>query len=339
MYHNHITHIHTASSQKKKLACSIGCVLFLSIAFGAVTLLLVYTMKPSDHFREQLIYRYRREPFIYSPFSNINLFYYTSIQGKIYGVSDSSYNLTVCATSCPLMKVTALPLEVKGECKKSRGYRNCYVNLLGYHGLYSQDFSQYMIADSNVTFTITYSSQVEPVQLCITTDNDTCSQIFMRSLTDCPKLLYFNQTNNYSQTFTAHVDGYYCAVWLIKQSNQSINYTASLNLASYQLPPAECKNIYSSKFHLNLWHLHHRPKVLATHKQDVCILVQENDIKQTTTTTLLITVVASSLKNLAFILIVGLFIFIVIIVIFVTVICFKCHCTCKKGVKPISFCT
>ena len=309
------------------------------ITFGVVIYLFIYATKSSDHCREQLIYRYRREPFIYSPFSNINLFYYTLIQGEIYGYSDSSYNLTVCATSCPLMKVTALPLEMKGECKKSRYYSNCYVNLLGYHGIYSQDFSQYIIADSNVTLTITYSSQIEPVQLCITTDNDTCSQIFMRNLTDCPKLLDFNRANNYSQTFTARVDSYYCAVWLIKQSNQSINYTASLNLVSYQLPPTECKNFYNDKFTLNLWHGYHRPKIAATHKQEVCILVQENIVSQKTTATLSITVVASSFKNLAFIfgiIITGLFIAIIVVII-VTVICYKRKY--NKLVRPSSYCT
>ena len=334
---SHSTCTHTASSLKRKLA--VCCVLFPIIMSGAVISLFVYATKSSNLSSKQLIYGYRRGPFVYSPFSYFDLFYYTSIQGEICGNNGDNYNLTVCATLCPL-KVMTSSSQIKGGCNDDRFFNNCYVDFLGYKGdgINSQYFSQYMLTNSNMTFKITNLSQAEPVQLCVTTDNKTCGQIFLGSSMDCPEVLDFNQTNNYSQTFTAHVDSYYCAVWLIKQSNYSINYAASLNVVSYQLPPAECKNFYSNKFTLNLWHRYHRLKVAATHKRDVCILVQENVIYQDTTT-LSITLVASSFKNLAFIfgVIIGIIIIIIIIVIIVTVVCYKY--TCNKLVKPSSYCT
>jgi hypothetical protein len=166
-------------------------------------------------------------------------------------------------------------------CPKDRFYPNCYINFLGYQdpGVNSQYYSQYMLTHSKVTFTITNLSQAEqPVQLCITTDKDTCSQIFFRmsmEVTDCQEVLPFNKNNNYIQTFSAQQDSYYCAVWILA-GNQSINYTlnSTLELYNIQTLSSRCESYRKSKevtFDLgDRWHS------IATRQHKVCILVQEN---------------------------------------------------------------
>ena len=312
----------TAVSSKYYKACCVGlsalCLICVSLIGVGVSFF--YAARSSDLSHTQPAYGYER--LIYSPFLHVNLFYYISIKGTIHGSTD--YNLTVCVASCPLKVVTSHSL-VNGVCPKDRHFSNCYVNLLGYHdpGLKPQFYSQYMLTNSNVTFKITELSKADPVQLCITLDKDTCDKVFTRNSkpthADCQEVLTgFNQINNYTRTFTAHTDSYYCAVWLLNES-QSINYTANLTVQLYQLPPsARCKNFYTNDFTLDLWQ--HRPEV-TTHKQDVCILVQEN-VNHYDNTTISTNVAASSIEgNIAFIFgIITVVLFVVTVVIMATLI-------------------
>ena len=250
---------------------------------------------------------YGPQPIIYSPFSHINSLHYKEIKSTIYVDQTEdldNYNLTICKASCPLQVVT-LHSQVKGVCSKDRFYHNCYINLLGYQdpGLDSQYYSQYMLTHSKVTFTITNLSQTEqPVQLCITVDKDTCSQIFFRmstGVTDCQEVLVFNKINYYTQTFTAGKDSYYCAVWILT-GNQSINYTLNSTLESYdiQTPHSKCENYRRNKevtFDLgDHWN------GMATQQRKVCILVQENgkDLYRNIT---IVTTAVRSLDNIFFI--------------------------------------
>lgn len=135
---------------------------------------------------------------------------------------------------------------------------------------------------------------------------------------ECLEVLDFNQANNYSQTFTAPADSYYCAVWLIKEANHSINYTINLEVISYQSPISGCKNFNTSDFTLDLWS--HRSKV-ATQYQDVCIFVQNNAVNQGSAT-LLISVIARWFQNLAFVF--GI-IFIISMIVVAAIFCFSCY--------------
>ena len=280
------------------------------------------------------MYGYRPNPFVYSPFSSsINRFYYTSVRGVIHGDGDDyTYNITMCATSCPLKVMSPeLPLVLEGGCPKDRAFANCYVRILDYE--YPDDispidslyYSRYMLKNSKMTLSILFEpSHMEPVRLCITTDNVTCNKVFYNNM-ECPEVLDFNQANNYSQTFTAPADSYYCAIWLIKEANHSINYTTTLEIVSYQSPTSGlCKNFNTSNFTLDL--RFHRPKI-ATRYQDVCLFVQNNAANQGSTI-LLISVIARWFQNLASVLI-GM-IFIILMIIMAAIFLFNCYKYMKR---------
>ena len=320
-------HIHIASSPRRcrKLAtCCIGSGGVLCLVIVAVALSFTYATKSSSVLsHSQPIYGYRLEPLAYSPFnSSINLFHYKSAKGVTHGNgNDYTYNVTVCVTSCPLKTVISESV-VKGGCPENRFFNNCYVHLLKHENpdemrrTDSQYYSRYMLNQSRMTFTIIEQPHVEPVRLCITTNNNTCDHIFNNgSLRDCVAVLDFNQTNNYSREYTANMDSYYCAVWLIKEANQSVNYTITLEVVSYQLPTSGCKNFNASEFSLDLWPP--RRKV-ATKYQDVCILVQNNAIDKGSTT-LSIDVIAWPYQNLAFAF--GIAASVILIVAFFVVCC------------------
>ena len=249
---------------------------------------------------------YGPQPITYSPFPHIDSLYYKKIESHIYVDQTKdldNYNLTICRASCPLKVVTSHS-QVKGICPKDRFYHNCYVNLLGYQdpGLNSQYYSRYMLTHSKVTFTITNLSQAEPVQLCITTDKGTCGQIFTKTstgVTDCQEVLAFNKVNNYTDTFTAHKDSYYCAVWILTGS-QSINYIINSTLRSYdiQTPHSKCANYRKSE--KVTFDLGDRRDGIATQHHEVCILVQENG-KELYNNITIVTTAVNSLDNIFFI--------------------------------------
>ena len=263
--------------------------------------------KPTSSTLSQTQPIYGPEPITYSPFSHINSLHYKTIKSTIYVNQNEdlgNYNLTICKESCPLKMVT-LHSQVSGVCSKDRSFHNCYINFLGYQdaGVNSQYYSQYMLTNSKVTFTITGLSQAEqPVQLCFTIDKDTCSQIFFRmstGVTDCQEVLQFNKINNYTQTFSAQKDSYYCAVWILAGS-QSINYTLNSSLESYdiQTPHSRCENYRKNKevtFDLgDRWHS------VAIQQHKVCILVQENG-KNLYRNITVVTKAVHSLDNIFFI--------------------------------------
>ena len=220
---------------------------------------------------------------------------------------------------------------MSGVCPKDRFYHNCYINLLGYQdaGVNSQYYSQYMLTNSKVTFTITSLSPAgQSVQLCITLDKDTCSQIFFRmstGVTGCQEVLQFNKTNSYTRTFAARQDSYYCAVWILEGS-QSINYTLNSSLESYdiQTPHSRCENYRKSKevtFDLgDRWHS------VATQQHKVCILVQENG-KNLYRNITVVTKAVRSLDNIFFISgIVSLVLSFTIITVLVVIIIVSFRC-------------
>ena len=337
--HTYIHNVIVLSPWSRKRAISCCCVngVILISMIAAMVFSFYYAAKSSSDLSHlQPIYGYRPNPFIYSPFSSsINLFYYTSVRGVIHGDSAGyTYNVTLCSTSCPLV-TSKSQSSVVGECPMLRYYNNCYVRLLNHNirRTDSQYYSRYMLKNSKMTLIIFEQSHVKPVQLCITNDNVTCDQVFSSnnnagSLMECPQVLDFNQTNNYSQTFTAPADSYYCAVWLIEEANHSINYTIELEVISYQSPTSgQCKNFNINDFTLELQS--HRLKVVPRY-QDVCIFVQNNAINQGSAT-LSMSVTASWFQNLAFVFgIIVILLFIISMIVIAAVFCFNCYKYMKR---------
>ena len=315
--------------------CKACCTVSLLSCIGLITVFAIgvgvafkYATQASSHLSHtQPVYGYNN-PIVYSPFPEVNLFYYDSIKGTIYeDRSPSSRNVTICVTSCPLKSATSHSW-VNGVCPKHRFISNCYFNIFGYQdpGVNAQSFSQYMLTNSTVTISVVVDglSQANAVQLCITTNKDACSRIFNKNSTNSTTCLYvlaFNKMNGYMSTFTAPRDSYYCAVWLLNKT-QWIDYTANITLLSYQIPFSNCKN-YSKEFTADLHVLSHQTEKngITTQKQNVCILVQENGVTQYNRDIIIFMnlIIHPVVHNLAFILgLIAALILLVAVVVFVT---------------------
>lgn len=183
----------------------------------------------------------------YSPFPNTS--FDTDFYDKINVtalVADNNdfekFNLTVCSTSCPLETTSETPPTVASICSNDRVITNCYVNLRRFlhpdQSIDSQYFTLYMQQGSVLTFLITKLVPQTDVQLCITASVDVCYKVFKNSTglaihRICQEVLTFNKTNNQSQSFIARTSSYYCAVWVLEDNNQSLNYTVNETLVSY----------------------------------------------------------------------------------------------------------
>lgn len=181
---------------------------------------------------------------VYTPFPNINHWLFSSVEVQVNeGNGQASHKLTLCQKECPL-KTQIKSLTFSGVCWTSRTV-NCFALFTDQVSSTAdaQYVSEYMLKNSTVTFTvIDGSSKVqEPIYLCITMDKDTCqkvvrtnlSQVEMRQI--CFRVIQFDKSYNYTQTFVTPDDGYYCAVWLLNGIGRRLNYASISSIETYNL--------------------------------------------------------------------------------------------------------
>lgn len=187
----------------------------------------------------------------------------------------SRYNLTVCNASCPL-EISSDHFQVTGVC--SNEHVNCYIDLRGKHPRRSdpQLFTRFMLQGSALTFIITGMAPQPVVQLCITNTKEACGEVFHNSsaIQVCLELLTFNQTNDYIQTFKVTNSGYYCAVWMLINNTQSLNYTVNVTLQSYSTPAlSHCQVKTQNQVKTQIFNLNVQNVANRKHNQ-LCIVVQ-----------------------------------------------------------------
>ena len=222
---------------------------------------------------------------VYSTFSDITPFLYKNIMVDVHGDHDGFlYELTICQPQCPLKTQTEF-LTLDGDCWIGRSTINCYARVNHYSSqtTEAQFITTHMLKNSMVTFRINASNVVlEPVKLCVTNTSNKCAQVFQNpsgNLTQmalnqlCYEVLTCNETNNYTQTFVTHDDGYYCAVWLLNSKNQQIRYTTDskidkYNITSFDSSQAKCKtyNLNGLNFKTNYG--------LVGSRQKLCPVIQ-----------------------------------------------------------------
>lgn len=309
------------SERLKYQACCAARVLVsivLLVSMIGLIIAICFSMPPSQQLLNHTQQDYARKSLTYSPFQWIDTFYYRFLDVFIGVDNDedlNEYSLTVCAVPCPL-KVAINHSWQTGACVKDRIVPNCFANLLGYknYGSDAQQFSQYMLNNSEITFTVIdhESSQPGTVHLCVTANKDLCQQMFERNQSRnsdtsiCVELLEFNTTNHYIQTFTATKDSYYCAVWLLAES-QSMNYTINSTLHLYELPErrdkhSECKNFQkSANFMFDLRSLGGARDIALKRHDYVCLIIQESGSQLYRNITIHTTALASGYNNIAFV--------------------------------------
>lgn len=310
--------------------CCIGLNLFLIIVLLLVfVVFILYARAPVLHHTQPI---YGPQDVVYSPFSDINQFLFNRIKAtiRVDQTEDlSHYSLTICQATCPL-KIQTKHLVSSGACLKSRYVANCYAKLNEeldhYSGTDAQYFSEYMLKNSSITFRITATNIApEPVQLCITTDKDSCYQVFRSQPVVhqvCQQLLTLNETNHYMQTFTVGGNSYYCAVWRLGNSDQWINYTTNSSLYIYNATdfysPRWCETFQN---HAQVtFTLRGRPSLAP----NTCIIMQENSKKLYNNVTIVTTTI-KPLGNVASIAL-GVFagLFILISCVILTICCLVC---------------
>ena len=269
---------------------------------------LFYFGIPSSPELTQIQPFYRSQSLTYSPFPNISIdrYYYNKLNLTAIVADDNDfnrYNFTVCITSSPL-EVRSEHFQVEGECSNNRLETNCYVDL-NHHHTRSTDvqlYNLYMLHGSVITFN---ASGLADVQLCIASGLDVCRNVFRNDyLNMCKEVLTFNRANGYSQTFTARNAGYYCAVWLLNKSTQSLNYTANGTRRYFNISQCQtlqerswtpAKQIKTTIFDLQ--------RTIATKPHDPVFIaikaVPSTELRNNIT--LVSTVVASKVNNLAFV--------------------------------------
>ena len=220
---------------------------------------------------------------VYSPLA-INHFVYASVGVSVrIDIKEdlNNYNLTICQTECSLKTRTKYYNVSNGSCPTDRPLSNCFAQLdelmHDYPGADEQSFSIYLLKGSKITFRITeLNTDSEDVQLCITTEKSACYKAFAsigNSDMLCHKLVTFNKANNYTQTFLADDDSYYCAVWLLESNDYWINYSTNSSIQVFNMSdfysPHQCQSFQK---HPNIiFTLRGRPKW-----ETVCIVMEEN---------------------------------------------------------------
>ena len=219
---------------------------------------------------------------IYSPLA-INYFLYARVGATVYVGSKGDlnlYNLTICQTKCSLKTQTKYFNVSNGACSTNRPLSNCFAQLDDvmheYHGTDAQFFSKYLLRNSKITFRIIESNlKSEHVQLCVTTDKEACFQASIGNSGLCHKTVTLSKANNYTQTFTAYDDSYYCAVWLLENTHQWINYSTNSSIQVFNMSdiysPHQCESF--QKLSYISFPLCGRPKWVW---ETVCIVMEEN---------------------------------------------------------------
>ena len=281
----------------------------------------------------------------YSPFPNtsIDKFYYNQINvtAVVADKNDFKYfNLTVCNTLCPLETVSDRLPTVIGATSNNRLKSNWYVNLRGWPSREDNSDPQYnslyVLKGSSLAFVITRLVPLTDVQLCITNSKDICGEVFNNATNSvkahqvCQEVLTFNKTNE--QTFTVRNTSYYCAVWILKDNNQSLNYTVYRTLQSYNIstrgPPSQCQT-HSKQIKTQIFDLQQQ---IAIKHSPVCIIIQVVGNQLHNNITLVTTVVSSKTHNVMFVLgalFAGLFVFMVTtMLVMVCLVAYERFCSC-----------
>ena len=335
------THIHTAAASLEKVTCGIkvSCSLTFLVVFIAAVLLIFAMPRLPEHTQIQ--------PFeglgslIYAPFPNISIdgFYYNQMKvtTAVGSKNDfNNFNLTVCNVLCPLETVSNHLPTVKEASLNDRKSSNWYVNLRGWSSPVdssSQYNSLYMLKGSLLTFSIIRLVPLTDVQLCITNSIHVCSEVYNNASNSvkahqvCQEVLIFNKTNDHVRTFTARDTSYYCAVWVLKAYNQSLNYTVNRTIQSYKIstgPPSQCqthkKQTKTQSFDLQ--------RQIAIKSSPVCIVIQVAGNQLPNNITLVSTIVSSKTNNILFVL--GAVFSCLSVLMFVIVLVMVCLVACEK---------
>ena len=204
-----------------------------------MTAVLYLRFSPSYHI--QPVYN----DIVYSPFLGIDPILFNRIEVSV-SVDDDDFNyaVSVCQIECPVMTRNK-SFAVNPSCNTGRTTVNCYakVNPDSLGTTEARDNSEYMLKNSQVLIKIMESNAMsESVNVCVTVDKDKCYQVFMSKNSStselknvCHELMTFNETNNFTATFVAHVDSYFCFVWILKDKHQWINYTTNSIIQMYNI--------------------------------------------------------------------------------------------------------
>lgn len=240
----------------------------------------------------------------------------------IVGVPDDfeKFNITVFSTECPLAIVSDPLPPVIGHRLNNTRYSNYYVNLRNWpspdDNLNAQYYTLYMLEGSSLTFVITRLVPLTDVHVCITDSVDKCSDVYNEEINSvevlqevCQEVLTFNKTNDYIRTFMVRSASYYCAVWILKDDNQFLNYTVNITRHSYNInisggqPSFRAMQYHTNQKLTNTQSFHLRPHIAYKRPDPVCVAIQiignnlyDNDI------TLMIQIVSSKIDNIIFLL-------------------------------------
>ena len=218
-------------------------------------------------------------PFEISAFKNI---FYAHIGATVHvdKLDDLDYyNLTICQTECSRKTQTKHFGVSNGACRTNRPKKSCFAQLdesmHSYTGTDPQFFSIYLLRNSKITFRVTNSNtSFEHVQLCMTTDKETCDQAFLKGNPAlCHELMTFSKANDYTQTFIARNDSYYCAMWLLESRDQWIHYSTNATVQVFNMSDFYSPRLCES-FQKNtniIFTLRDQLKL-----ENVCIIMEEN---------------------------------------------------------------
>lgn len=282
----------------------------------------------------------------YSPFPiniSIDRYYYKWIKVTAI-VADRAdfekFNLTVCSMMCPLPTVSDPPLSVTGHRSNDLVNINYYVNLRDWpcpdDTSTAQYFALYMLQGSSLTFVITRLLPLTDVQLCITDSVNVCGVVFNNETNSvnahqvCLEVLTFDETNNLIQTYTVKNTGYYCAVWILKDNNQLLNYTVNITRRSYSISTgrlssseAQCRT-HQKQTKTQFFELKSHNVIAFKGPDPVCIAIRITGDHLHNKITLLSMVVTSKVGNITFVL--GVLFAGIGVVLFVTLIVCSVAC-------------
>ena len=232
---------------------------------------------------------------IYSPFSKLD-YRYNHIEVALHYESISlsnKFNLTICQAPCPL-KTNTKQFVYNGSCPIDRSQYNCYAKLSKEDiepDSSPECFSKFIVKNSKIKFSITELNETESlsVQLCITTNKDHCKYVFwpgpnthLNLQQICLRMITFNKSNHFTQTFTAPDDSYYCAVWVLER-DQWLYYTVNSIIEAYNITdysPHLCESH-------NVNHPSHVtfPLHSSNPMKTACIILQQNTVERWDRTT------------------------------------------------------
>lgn len=255
----------------------------------------------------------------YSPFPNtsIDRYYYNRMNVTAIVPEEDDFekfNISVCSMPCPI-PVSERILSVTGYRSNNLANTNYYVNLRNWPSpdstIDAQNFALYMLEGSSLTFIITRLAPPTDVQLCVTDSVDVCGEVYnnetesVKARQVCLELLTFNKTNSdHIRVFTVKNTSYYCAVWILRDNNQLLNYTVNITHWSYVLtdsrPPSLQCQTHQKQTKIQSFDL--RPCIAFKRPDPVCIAVRVAGVYLHDNITLESTVITSKFDNITFVL-------------------------------------